>query len=113
MKNKEEKKKIKIPLVKIDSDNRYIDSKEKKWDTDFRNDTYKEYQKLLYVELPSLINRIVNTRVVPVPLIKELVPTAVNEIAKVTTTECNTIIDKYESYLKKPLDEVTSNDLKN
>lgn len=109
----EGKKKVRIPLIKIDSDNRYIDTEEREWDINFRNEISKEYQKLLYIELPNLINRIVNTRVVPIPLIKELVPIAVNEIAKVTTVECNTIIKKYENYLKKSLDETTSNDLKN
>ena len=108
----EEKKKIRIPLVKIDSDNRYIDREEREWDTNFRNETYKEYQKLLYIELPILINRIVNTRAIPVPLIQELIPIAVNEIAKVTTEECNAIIEKYKSYYEKSPDENTSNDLK-
>jgi len=104
------KKSIRIPLIKLDGSMRYVNREEIEKISEIRAKTSEEYQKLLYVELPSLINKIVNTRAIPMPVIPELIQVAVNEIEKITTAECDCIIEKYKQYLKKPSDEPTSND---
>lgn len=103
----------KISLLKLDSDMRYISHKESILQSTIRNKTTEEYQRLLYIELPNLINKIVNTRAVPMPVIPELVQIAIDEIKKITTTECNSMVEKYKSYINKSPDGVISNDLKN
>ena len=55
-----------------------------------------EKEKLLYVELPNLIQRIIHLSMIPLPASKEIVELYIEDIKKITNTECESAL----SYLK-------------
>lgn len=51
-----------------------------------------EREKLLYVELPNLIQRIIHLSIIPLPASKEAVELEINEIKKITNAECESAL---------------------
>lgn len=62
----------------------------------FQKEQELERQKLIMVELPNLIQRILHLSMIPFPANKEIVKRNINEIKKITNAECNSALE----YLK-------------
>lgn len=62
----------------------------------FQKEQELERQKLIMVELPNLIQRILHLSMIPLPANKEIVKININEIKKITNAECNSALE----YLK-------------
>ena len=59
-----------------------------------------ERETLLYVELPSLVNRILHLSLLPLPTNKELLEKEVEEVKKITNTECKSVLSYFETNTK-------------
>lgn len=55
-----------------------------------------ERETLLYVELPSLVNRILHLSLLPLPTNKEQLEKEVEEVKKITNTECKSVLSYFE-----------------
>lgn len=55
-----------------------------------------ERQKLIMVELPNLIQRILHLAMIPLPSEKETIKMVVRDIKKITNTECETALGYFE-----------------
>jgi len=56
----------------------------------------EEREKLLYVELPNLVNKILHLVLIPLPTNKELLEKEIEEVKKITNTECNSVLSYFE-----------------
>lgn len=55
-----------------------------------------ERQKLIIVELPNLIQRIIHLSMIPLPCSREIVEFNINEIKKITNGECEKALSYFE-----------------
>lgn len=55
-----------------------------------------ERVKLLYVELPNLIHRILKTSMLPVSKNKKKVAITIEEIKKIANTECKSVLANFK-----------------
>ena len=69
---------------------------EEKTIDDFSKKNNLELQKLLMVELPNLINRILHLSMIPLPASETIVNAYIEDIKKITNAECESAL----SYLK-------------
>ena len=51
-----------------------------------------ERQKLLYVELPALLHKILCLSQIPLPASKDIVESDIKEIKKITNAECEFVL---------------------
>lgn len=56
-----------------------------------------ERVKLLYVELPNLIHRILRTSMLPLPKNKSKVNITIEEIKKIANTECESVLANFKN----------------
>lgn len=56
-----------------------------------------ERQRLLYVELPCLLHRILRISKLPLPTNKEIVNVNVKQIKKITNAECKSALENFKS----------------
>ena len=63
----------------------------------FQNVQELERQRLITVELPNLINRILHISMIPYPIEKEDVEMSIKDIIKITNAECKLALE----YLKE------------
>lgn len=63
----------------------------------FQNVQELERQRLITVELPNLINRILHISMIPYPIEKEDVEMSIKDIIKITNAECKSALE----YLKE------------
>lgn len=66
-------------------------------ENNFQQKQELERQKLIMVELPSLIQRILHLSMIPFPISEEVVRFNISEIKKITNAECEATL----SYLEK------------
>lgn len=55
-----------------------------------------EAQKLMMVELPNLIQRILHLSMIPYPASKEFVKMSIEEIKKITNAECKSALSYFK-----------------
>lgn len=55
-----------------------------------------EREKLLYVELPNIIHKILKMSMLPLPRSKRKVEIIMNEIKKVTNAECQSALESFK-----------------
>ncbi len=66
-------------------------------ENNFQKEQELERQKLMMVELPNLIQRILHLSMIPFPISEEIVKFNIDEIKKITDAECESTL----SYLEK------------
>nr|DAV87186.1 MAG TPA: hypothetical protein [Caudoviricetes sp.] len=59
-----------------------------------------ERQKLIMVELPNLIQRILHLSMIPCPISEEIVKLNISEIKKITNAECEATLSYLEKLIK-------------
>ena len=63
---------------------------------EFQKEQELERQKLLIVELPNLIQRILNLSRIPLPSSERLLEANIEQIKKITNAECESALAKFK-----------------
>lgn len=63
---------------------------------DFQKEQEYERQKLMLVELPNVIQRILRLSMIPYPTNKDLVKLSIDEIKKITNVECENALSYFK-----------------
>lgn len=63
----------------------------------------KEWEKLLYVDLPNLINKILHLSSIPLPVDEDVLKAEIKEIKRITNAEYKSILE----LLKTPPENYT------
>lgn len=59
--------------------------------------TEQERQKLLYVELPVLLHKILCLSKIPLPANKDLIKNDIEQIKKITNAECESALEMFKN----------------
>lgn len=65
-------------------------------ENEFINEKELERQQLLLVELPSVIQRILNLSMIPLPKSKRIVELSIEQVKKITNAECESALAKFK-----------------
>lgn len=67
---------------------------------EFQQEQEFERQKLLLVELPNVLQRILHLSMIPLPNNKEAIKKSVEDIKKITNTECESALSYFEKSIR-------------